>query len=161
MGRKDLQFSSQSNSIVLTRRCCHCFLYFFHFFSSSSSSKGNLDLRLAMTTFFSCKMSQNFTLYIFKTLFFECRIFICNHLVLVKTYKSGPIWTLYTEGRSHQKNLSTALLATHTKALGTDGVTKTDEFSEKFQEGGGGYFQSKNLYFSGVTTRVKMIIGFS
>ena len=106
-------------------------------FQHSSSSKGNLDLRLAMTTFFSCKMSQNFTLYIFKTLFFECRIFICNHLVLVKTYKSGPIWTLYTEGRSHQKNLSTALLATHTKALGTDGVTKTDEFSEKFQTRGG------------------------
>ena len=28
---------------------------------------------------------------------------------------------------------------------GKDGVSKTDEFSEKFQKGGGGHFQSKNL----------------
>ena len=30
--------------------------------------------------------------------------------------------------------------------LGKDGYTKTDEFLEKFQTGGGGHFQSKNLY---------------
>ena len=29
---------------------------------------------------------------------------------------------------------------------GTDGGTKSDEFSEKFQRGGAGRFQSKNLY---------------
>ena len=33
----------------------------------------------------------------------------------------------------------------HCIALGKGGYTKTDEFLEKFQKGGGGHFQSKNL----------------
>ena len=31
-------------------------------------------------------------------------------------------------------------------ALGTGGATKTDDFADKFERGGGAHFQSKNLY---------------
>ena len=38
-----------------------------------------------------------------------------------------------------------SIVLQHVCELGTSDSTKTDEFSEKFQRGGGGHFQSKNL----------------
>ena len=38
-----------------------------------------------------------------------------------------------------------SIVLQHVCELGTGDSTKKDEFSEKFQRGGGGHFQSKNL----------------
>merc|ERR1712016_311641 len=44
------------------------------------------------------------------------------------------------------KDCWTADFRNNIPTLGTPSPSKTDEFSEKFQKGGGGHFQSKNLY---------------
>ena len=48
----------------------------------------------------------------------------------------------HSKDYTYQIYISNIYIVAHVPALGTGGVNKTDEFSVKYQGGGGGHFQS-------------------
>ena len=52
---------------------------------------------------------------------------------------------IWGTGKRIEKLITVKCVEKHTHHLGKGGISKSDEFLEKFQKGGGGHFQSKNL----------------